>query len=133
VARTKVRVIKKTGAIKRILDKTTRTVDRWAYGVLRYKIDPITPMLTGDLRQNTDVRVRKDGHRNVNVIWRWKQPYAIFVESRWGREKLFAAKPSYGGTIRFTTPGTEAPFAYPTIIQAIKESIGKPIEEGFSK
>jgi|GEM_PF-5292601 len=105
--------------IRRILDRTTRELDTWAREVLHEKVEPVTPIDTGELRKNTAVSVKTDGQRNLNIWWYWRQPYAAYVEDMRDR----------GASPR--TPGTIAPFAEPTIRKAILETFGGVVKRGF--
>lgn len=118
----KVVSVKKTlkrAMLRRIQYQTKAQMQRWANGVLRQKITPVTPIDKGRLRREADVAVGIVGE-NIEMVYLNQAPYALLVERM--RE--------YGKSPR--APGTIAPFAEPTIREAIRQTIADPIGKGFT-
>lgn len=114
---TRVKVKLNHAAIKRIKARTKSELQTWARNVLNRRVEPVTPIDTGDLRKETDVQVT--GGDTTEVWWFWKVPYAAIVESSWG------------GKYSPRTLGTIAPFAVPTITEVVKEEVDQPIGKAF--
>lgn len=104
-------------ALRAIQQRTKSELQTWARDVLNRRVEPVTPIDTGALRRSGDILV--EGGDKVSVWWFWMVPYAGAVERM----------RDYGKAPR--TPGTKAPFAVPTIRQAIEEESDKPIGKAF--
>lgn len=103
-------------AINRIKQRTKAELQAWARDVLNRRVKPVTPIDTGELRRSADVSVDDSG----NVTWFWTALHAPTVEDAWG------------GRFSPKAPGTIAPFAEPTIREAVQEEIHRPIGKGFT-
>lgn len=104
-------------AIRAIKQRTKAQLQSWALKVLRTKVELVTPVDTGRLRRSGDVLV--EGGDQTRITWYWLAPYAGEVE----RMRESGKSPR--------TPGTIAPFAEPTIREAIEDEVSEPIGKAF--
>lgn len=114
---TRIKVTMNKAAIQAIKNRTKSELQSWSKSVLQLKVKPKTPVDTGRLRRETDISVVRGD--KVSVWWFWKAPYAAVVEDAWG------------GRASPRAPGTIAPFAVPTITNAVKEEVAGPIGKAF--
>jgi len=105
------------GVLRRIQQRSKSELQTWARSVLTRKVEPVTPVDTGALRRSADVKVV--GGDKAEIWWYWLAPYAGEVE----RMRESGKSPR--------TPGTIAPFAQPTIREAVESEIKEPLSKAF--
>jgi hypothetical protein len=105
-------------ALNAIRQRSKTQLQMWARDVLNRRVTPVTPIATGALRRSADVGVQIVGG-NPTITWYWTADYAGRVEDM----RKFGKSPRMAGT--------QAPFAEPTLREAIEQEIHSPLAKAF--